>query len=126
MEHAGEEIANQFHFFYPIQVVAKFIPIVAVADEEVFALAKSLNHIVARKDGGPLLVYPRLLLKQYLQTNVVEPDIEIIFNSDIKWDYDQEDFTPRGRYNFHGIFALNNSNGITKTIGRPWVSKLID
>ena len=88
-------------------------------EDTLLASCKPSSYYAARKNNGNLLMYPKSVLKQYDAQFAEGVDIEIAFNSDIKWDYDDNETTGilPGHYSldFVAIQQILRGMGLMKT-----------
>ena len=106
------EVANQFVFSTPINVTAKFAPMIPDEGEFLMGRAQPTMYFASRRDNGPLLMYPKALVKQ---SDVPVPealngyDIEMAFNSEIDWSFDDDSTVGvgDGKFSFDCKIATN-------------------
>ena len=103
---AGNRIAQQLFITIPINVLVIFTPLKDTCQFNNYLNIGSclyqptlsqtipttlgitrLIFLAARKDGGPLLVYPQAAVKQHVKTRANQFDIQIYFNSNLNWYY---------------------------------------
>ena len=86
------EIGGQLAFRRAVNVKASLLPIVDENDDETLAYGQPTKYYAARMNRGPLLMYPKAAVKQSSRAppgDIQGFDMEIAFNSEINWCYDE-------------------------------------
>ena len=104
---AGYRISSSLSLKKVIIVDVNFLPIAkfCVSGQDCYIRNVARGHyLLARKDNGAILQYPRAALKQYLDLPDETADMSLNFDSNALWHYDESGGHPTNSINFKRNF----------------------